>query len=128
MFVKIFLSDFRSPGHSIPALLEAILKLMPLDTYVENPVALMDRVPADKARDLPVPVWDTYQQIVDRASGKKVLCVKKRLFFRVGERARQMRERGKEWDRLNLEGRKNLRSTHVDTDHERVIWSQSSTA
>lgn len=58
--------------HSNPELLKAILKLFPLDQYVEAPVALMDRVPNDKAKGLKVPVWPKYQEIVDEAEGKTV--------------------------------------------------------
>lgn len=32
----------RLDGHGVPEVLDAVLKLMPLDTYVDAPVALMD--------------------------------------------------------------------------------------
>ena len=32
----------------------------------------MQRVPSDLAKNFPVPIWDTYQQIVDAAEGKPV--------------------------------------------------------
>ena len=41
-------------GHSIPELLEALLKFFPLDTYVFNPVALMDLVNSDKSKNMEV--------------------------------------------------------------------------
>ena len=41
-------------GHNIPDLLEAILKFFPLDTYVFNPVVLMDLVNSDKKKDMEV--------------------------------------------------------------------------
>ena len=41
-------------GHSIPELLEALLKFFPLDTYVFNPVVLMDLVNSDKKKDMEV--------------------------------------------------------------------------
>jgi L-fucose mutarotase len=41
-------------GHSIPDLLSGILKLFPLDTYVFNPVSLMDLVNSDKQKNLEV--------------------------------------------------------------------------
>jgi len=41
-------------GHNIPELLTAILELLPLDTYVFNPVVLMDLVNADKQKNLEV--------------------------------------------------------------------------
>lgn len=37
----------RADGHGVPELLDAILSLFPLDTYVENPVSLMQVVPGD---------------------------------------------------------------------------------
>lgn len=57
----------RLDGHGCPEVLEAILKLFPLDIYVEHPVALMQVVPGD---DVETPIWDEYDTIV-RASGEK---------------------------------------------------------
>ena len=37
----------RLDGHGIPEILDAILKFMPLDPYVENPVILMAVLPDD---------------------------------------------------------------------------------
>lgn len=37
----------RADGHQLPEVLEAILTLFPLDTYVEKPVSLMAVVPGD---------------------------------------------------------------------------------
>jgi L-fucose mutarotase len=51
----------RCDGHPIPELLEAILKLFPLDTYVEYPAALMDKVPGDTVE---TPIWKRYQTVV----------------------------------------------------------------
>lgn len=34
----------RCDGHGVPELLEAILKLFPLDTFVERPVSLMQKI------------------------------------------------------------------------------------
>ena len=41
-----------------------------VNTFVQ--VAVMQRVPSDQVKNLPVPIWDTYQQIVDAAEGKPV--------------------------------------------------------
>ena len=41
----------RMDGHGTCELLEAILQLFPLDTYVEHPVQLMQVVPGDKRGD-----------------------------------------------------------------------------
>ncbi len=54
----------RLDGHNVPEILEAILKLMPLDTYVESPVMLMQTTKGD-----PTPViWAKYDEII-KASG-----------------------------------------------------------
>ena len=53
----------RADGHSVPELLDAILSLMPLDQYVEKPVALMEVTPGDPV----VPtIWDTYKEILHK--------------------------------------------------------------
>lgn len=53
----------RCDGHQMEPLLEAILSLMPLDSYVERPVALMEITPGDPY----VPeIWETYRQVLAR--------------------------------------------------------------
>jgi L-fucose mutarotase len=52
----------RCDGHSIPALLEAILPLFPLDYAVERPVALM--APVEGAA--PPAIWDEYRALLER--------------------------------------------------------------
>ena len=37
----------RCDGHGVPELLDAILQVMPLDTYVEKPMNLMEVMPGD---------------------------------------------------------------------------------
>ncbi len=51
----------RYDGLRIPELLDAILTLYPLDTYVVHPVQLMAVVPGDPVQ---TPIWNTYEQIV----------------------------------------------------------------
>ena len=51
----------RADGHGVPELLEAIIKVFPLDTYVEKPVSLMQVMPGDNAQ---TPIWDVYKKIV----------------------------------------------------------------
>lgn len=53
----------RMDGHSVPEILEAVLKLIPLDPYVEHPVSLMEVVPGDTVE---TPIWDTYRDIVKK--------------------------------------------------------------
>ena len=52
----------RADGHGVPEILDAILQVIPLDTYVDTPVMLMEKMECDK--DLVIPVWDTYKEIV----------------------------------------------------------------
>lgn len=52
----------RADGHGIPEILDAILQVMPLDAYVDTPVMLMEKMDCDK--DLHIPVWDEYKQVV----------------------------------------------------------------
>uniref|UniRef100_A0A8C5CQF6 L-fucose mutarotase n=1 Tax=Gadus morhua TaxID=8049 RepID=A0A8C5CQF6_GADMO len=52
--------EIRADGLGIPLLLEAILKLFPLDTYVSCPAAVMALVEADVRSGLEVPVWRRY--------------------------------------------------------------------
>lgn len=42
---------------STSEILSDILKIMPLDQYEEYPLAVMDRVPSDKERELEVPAY-----------------------------------------------------------------------
>lgn len=51
----------RSDGHGAPLLLDAILKLFPLDTYVKHPVALMAVVPGDTYKP---DIWPAYKKII----------------------------------------------------------------
>ena len=57
----------RCDGHNVPELLEAILKIFPLDTYTEAPVSLMAVVPGDTVKPT---IWDTYKEIVKKHEQK----------------------------------------------------------
>ena len=51
----------RCDGHGVPELLDAILQVFPLDTYVDKPVNLMEVMPGD---DVETPIWDSYKELV----------------------------------------------------------------
>lgn len=51
----------RCDGHGVPQLLDAILQVFPLDTYVEHPVSLMEVMPGD---DVETPIWNIYKEII----------------------------------------------------------------
>ncbi len=50
-------------GHGVPEILDAILELMPLDSYVPSPTAIMEVVPGDPI--VPV-IWDEYRAILKK--------------------------------------------------------------
>ena len=51
----------RLDGHGVPEVLDAILKLFPLDTYTEKSVSLMEKVPGDTVE---TPIWKEFEEIV----------------------------------------------------------------
>jgi L-fucose mutarotase len=51
----------RSDGHGVPELLDAILQLFPLDSYVDNPAGLMAVVKGDSTE---TSIWDEYKRII----------------------------------------------------------------
>ena len=54
----------RADGHGTAEILEAVLKLIPLDTYTEKPVALMEVVKGDSC---PAPkIWKTYEELFSK--------------------------------------------------------------
>jgi L-fucose mutarotase len=71
----------RCDGHGVPELLDAILTLFPLDTYVDKPVTLMEVVPGDKVE---TPIWDIYKEIIakhDERGGDVVGNVERFAFY-----------------------------------------------
>ncbi|CAG09387.1 unnamed protein product, partial [Tetraodon nigroviridis] len=73
--------EIRADGLGIPVLLEAILRLMPLDTYVTSPAAVMELVESDKSRGLKVPVWDAYNYLLSQAGSQSPLELVERFAF-----------------------------------------------
>ncbi|MDF2941885.1 MAG: fucU [Herbinix sp.] len=61
----------RMDGHGVPEILDAILQVFPLDTYVEKPVTLMGVVQGDTAK---TPIWDTYKEIVAKYDHRGADC------------------------------------------------------
>ena len=58
-------APIRVGGVTTAQLLNDILVLLPLDQYKENPVAMMDRVDSDKAKDLTVPAYGDILTLVN---------------------------------------------------------------
>ena len=57
-------TNIRCDGHRATEVLDAILQLFPLDTFVEHPVMIMDK-PAEQS-DLPTHVWKEFSEIVGK--------------------------------------------------------------
>lgn len=57
----------RLDGHGVPEILEAILSLIPLDQYVDQPVMLMQRCEGDNAD---VSIWQTYFDLIKKAEAR----------------------------------------------------------
>lgn len=61
----------RLDGHGVAEVLDAILQVFPLDTYVDKPVTLMSVVKGDTAK---TPIWDTYKEIVSKYDDRGASC------------------------------------------------------
>lgn len=70
----------RMDGHGVPEILDAILQLFPLDTYVEKPFSLMEVMPGD---DMETPIWEEYGKIAEKydARGRNAIGTIERFAF-----------------------------------------------
>lgn len=71
----------RADGHGATEMLEAILKVFPLDTYVEKPVNLMEVMPGDTVE---TPIWDEYEKVVaaaDERGGSAIGHIERFAFY-----------------------------------------------
>lgn len=67
----------RCDGHNVPELLDAILQLMPLDTYVESPAMLMATT-----KDDPTPeIWAVYKDIAAKYGDYKFSEIERFAFY-----------------------------------------------
>ena len=62
----------RADGHGVPEILDAILQVFPLDTYVEHPVNLMEVMPGDPVE---TPIWDDYKKIVAKHDSRGAAAI-----------------------------------------------------
>ena len=67
----------RCDGHNVPELLEAILKLFPLDIY-QKPVYLMEKVPGDTVE---TPIWDTYKELIKPYTNEEPEMIERFAFY-----------------------------------------------
>ncbi|XP_045135195.1 fucose mutarotase-like [Portunus trituberculatus] len=64
--------EYRADGLQIPALLDAILTLMPLDNYVDSQVAVMNRTHRDVMLGVEVPILNEFRSICNQHFGATV--------------------------------------------------------
>ena len=77
----------RCDGHGGAELLDAILQLFPLDTYVEKPVSLMEVVSGDNVE---TPIWDEYKSIIakyDDRGADTVVNIERFAFYEEAKKA-----------------------------------------
>ena len=72
----------RLDGHGVPEILEGILKLIPLDTYVESPAMLMATGEGEATPE----IWAKYEEIITAENGETNISQIERFAFY--ERAR----------------------------------------
>ena len=79
----------RMDGHGIPELLDAILQIFPLDTYVEQPVQLMALMDRDVGK-IETPIWDEYKEIIskyDERGAETVGSIERFAFYEESKKA-----------------------------------------
>ncbi len=67
----------RCDGHGTVELVEAILKLFPLDTYAK-PVYIMEKVKGDTVE---TPIWDDYARIISPYTEEKIESIERFSFY-----------------------------------------------
>jgi len=76
----------RADGHKATALLDALLKLFPLDSFVECPVSFMAVTPGTFEGD--PPIWEEYRKIIDaNESGAGIEFVERFAFYERAKKA-----------------------------------------
>ena len=76
----------RLDGHGIPEILDAILKFMPLDPYVEHPTILMEVLPNDPYKP---EIWPRYREIGAKyeKDGLREIAINKFEFYERAKKA-----------------------------------------
>jgi L-fucose mutarotase len=73
----------RADGHGVPEMLEAILKLMPLDTYAK-PLYIIKKIPGDTVE---TPIWDVFDKIVKEHTNEKIEQIDRFDFYERAKKA-----------------------------------------
>lgn len=70
-------------GNGASEVLDAVLKLLPLDTY-EKPLYLMQKVPGDNVE---TPIWDEYKKIAKKYTDSEFDSIERFAFYKRAESA-----------------------------------------
>lgn len=63
----------RVPGVDGVSIARAVLELFPVDTYTDQPAAVMALTESDRQAGMPVPrIWGEYEQVLRQAAGRTV--------------------------------------------------------
>ena len=71
----------RMDGHGTTEILDAILQVFPLDSYVEHPLNLMEVMPGDPVE---TPIWENYEKIIakhDSRGGSAIGQIERFAFY-----------------------------------------------
>ena len=74
----------RADGHSATEMLDAILTVFPLDTYVDSPVCLMQVMAGDSVE---TPIWDEYRNIVKPYTNEELEQIERFAFYERAKKA-----------------------------------------
>ena len=78
----------RMDGHGVPEILDAVLSVFPLDSYVESPAVLMELMDCDKGK-IATPIWDEYKKIISKHDDRGEKAVSNIDRFRFYDEARE---------------------------------------
>ena len=80
--------ELRCDGHRAVPLLDAILQVFPLDTFVEHPVIVMDKMEMHK--DLACPIWEEFRSTIetyDPCAARSIQFVERFSFYEAAKEA-----------------------------------------
>lgn len=73
----------RCDGHGVPEVMEAILKLMPLDTYAK-PAFIIQKIPGDNVE---TPIWDVFDKIIKEHTDERIEQIERFAFYERAKKA-----------------------------------------
>lgn len=76
----------RADGIGGEALLDAILTMIPLDTYAESNLMLMALTPSDEGKVNPV-IWEKYKDIAKKDGNEKIAMLERFEFYERAKKA-----------------------------------------